>query len=158
MFSSISGLYPLDDCSTLPTAALVTVSDLQTWSDVPWETESPSIQNIYPRCPHYHIWGNSYHFCFAGHLFYGSFVLRRPHFLLYYLISSTSLMAQTVKLLPAMRETWVWSLGQEDPLEKEMATHSSTRAWKIPWTEEPGGLQSMGLQRLGHFTFIFLSW
>ena len=59
-------------------------------------------------------------------------------------------MAQLVKNPPAMRETWVQSLGQEDPLEKEMATHSSTLAWKIPWMEEPGGLQSMGLQRLGH--------
>ena len=53
-----------------------------------------------------------------------------------------------VKHLPTMRETWVRSLGQEDPLEKEMATDSSTLAWKIPWTEEPGGLQSMGLQRV----------
>ena len=49
-----------------------------------------------------------------------------------------------------MWETWVQSLGQEDPLEKEMATHSSTLAWKIPWTEESGGLQSMGLQTVGH--------
>ena len=59
-------------------------------------------------------------------------------------------MAQTVKNLAAMQETWVQSLGQEDPLEKEMATHSSILAWRIPWTEEPGGLQSMGLQRVGH--------
>ena len=58
--------------------------------------------------------------------------------------------AQTVKRLPTMRETWVQSLGQEDPLEKEMATHSSTLAWKIPWTEKPGRLQSMGSQRVGH--------
>ena len=58
-------------------------------------------------------------------------------------------MAQTVKRLPAMWETWVQSLGWEDPLEKEMATHSSTLAWKIPWTEEPGSLQSMGSQRVG---------
>ena len=57
-----------------------------------------------------------------------------------------SLIAQLVKNLPAMQETWVWSLGQEDPLEKEMATHSSILAWRIPWTEEPGRLQSMGLQ------------
>ena len=57
-------------------------------------------------------------------------------------------MAQTVKNLPAMQETWVRSLGQEDPLEKEMATHSSILAWKIPWAEEPGRLQSMGLQRV----------
>ena len=55
-----------------------------------------------------------------------------------------------VKRLPAMRETWVRSLGGEDPLEKEMATHSSTLAWKIPWTEEPCRLQSMGSQRVGH--------
>ena len=60
------------------------------------------------------------------------------------------LMAQMVKRLPAMRKTQVHSLGQEDPPEKEMATHSSTLAWKIPWTEEPGRLQSMGLQRVGH--------
>ena len=55
-------------------------------------------------------------------------------------------MAQTVKHLSTMRETWVQSLGQEDPLENEMATHSSSLAWKIPWTEEPGRLPSMGLQ------------
>ena len=58
--------------------------------------------------------------------------------------------AQTVKRLPTMQETWVQSLGQEDPLEKEMASHSSINAWKIPWTKEPGGLQSMGSQRVGH--------
>ena len=55
-----------------------------------------------------------------------------------------------VKRLPVRWKTWVQSLGQEDPLEKEMATHSSILAWKIPWTEEPGRLQSMGLQRVGH--------
>ena len=59
-------------------------------------------------------------------------------------------MAQTVKNLPAMQETWVRNLGWEDPLEKEMATHSSILAWGIPWTEEPGWLQSMGLQRVEH--------
>ena len=59
-------------------------------------------------------------------------------------------MAQTVKRLPAVQETWVQSLGREDPLEKEMTTHSSTLAWKIPWMEEPGRLQSMGSQRVGH--------
>ena len=62
----------------------------------------------------------------------------------------TSLVAQTVKCLPTMWETWVQSLGQEDLLEKEMATHSSILVWKIPWMEEPGRLQSMGLQRVGH--------
>ena len=57
-------------------------------------------------------------------------------------------MAQRVKHLPGMRETQVRSLGQEDPLEKEVATHSSTLAWRIPWTEDPGGLQPMRLQRV----------
>ena len=59
-------------------------------------------------------------------------------------------MAQTVKCLPTMWETWVQSLGQEDPLEKEMATHSSILAWRIPWLEEPVRLQSMGSQRIRH--------
>ena len=61
-----------------------------------------------------------------------------------------SLVAQAVKRLSTMQETWVRSLGREDPLEKEMAIHSSTIAWKIPWIEEPGRLQSTGLQRVGH--------
>ena len=59
-------------------------------------------------------------------------------------------MAQTVKPLPTMQETQFRSLGWEDPLEKEMATHSSILAWRISWMEEPGGLQSIGLQRVGH--------
>ena len=59
-------------------------------------------------------------------------------------------MSQMVKNLPAMQETQVQSLGQEDPLEKGIATHSSILAWKIPWTEEPGGLWFMGSQRVGH--------
>ena len=63
---------------------------------------------------------------------------------------TTSLVAQRVKHLSTMRETWVRSLGREDPLEEEMAIHSSTIAWKFPWTEEPGRLQSMGSQRVGH--------
>ena len=57
---------------------------------------------------------------------------------------------QMVKSLPIMRETWVLSLGREDSLEKEMATHSSALAWKIPWMEEPSRLQSMGSKRVGH--------
>ena len=79
-----------------------------------------------------------------------------------------SLVAQTVKCLPTMRETWVWSLGQEDPLEKEMATHSSNLAWKIPWvwvnsgswwwTGRPGVLWFMGSQRVGHDWVIELNW
>ena len=68
-----------------------------------------------------------------------------------------SLVAQLVKSPPAMQETWVWSLGREGPLENGMATHSSILTWRIPWTEEPGRLQSMGLQRVGHSwaTFFF---
>ena len=58
-------------------------------------------------------------------------------------------MAKSVKNLPAMRETWVQFLGREDLLEEGMATHSSVLAWRIPWTEEPGGLQSVGSQRVG---------
>ena len=65
-----------------------------------------------------------------------------------FLVSSSSLVAQTVKRLPAMQETQVQSLVWEDPLEKEMVTHSSTLAWKIPQTEGPGRLQAMGLQRV----------
>ena len=59
-------------------------------------------------------------------------------------------MAQTVKNLPVIQETWVQSLGWGDPLEESMATHSSILTWEIPWTEEPGGLQSMESQRVGH--------
>ena len=71
-----------------------------------------------------------------------------------------SLVAQLVKNLPAVQETWVWSLAWKDPLEKEMATHSSILTWRIPWTEEPGGIQSMRSQRVGHdcatsFHFLF---
>ena len=64
--------------------------------------------------------------------------------------SLASLVAQTVKRLPAMRETRVRFLGQEDPLEKEMTIHFSTLAWKIPWMEQPDRLQAMGLQRVGY--------
>ena len=61
-----------------------------------------------------------------------------------------SLVAQTINNLPAMQETWVQSLSEEDPLEEEIATHSSILGWRIPWTEEPDGLQLMGSQRVGH--------
>ena len=64
--------------------------------------------------------------------------------------SWASLVAQTEKNPPTMQETWAQSLGEEDLLEKEMATHSSILAWKIPWMEEPGRLKSMGSQRVGH--------
>ena len=79
--------------------------------------------------------------------FFKKGVLKRP-----------SLVAQRLKCLPAMQETWVRSLGQEDPLEKEMASHSSLLAWRIPWTEKPGGLQSTESQsqtRLSDLTFTF---
>ena len=68
-----------------------------------------------------------------------------------------SLVAQTVKNLPAVQEAWLWSLGREDSLKKGMATHSSVLAWRIPWTEEAGRLESMGLQRIRHYwlTHIF---
>ena len=68
-------------------------------------------------------------------------------FVLFLAFSRASLVAQTVKRLPTLWETRVRALGREDPLEKEMATHSSILAWKIPWTEEPGRLQSMGSQK-----------
>ena len=68
----------------------------------------------------------------------------------FYVYLFRSLVAQMVKRLSTVRDTWVRSLGREDPLEKEMAIHFSTIAWKIPWTEEPGRLQSMGSQRVGH--------
>ena len=64
--------------------------------------------------------------------------------------SLASLVAHLVKNLPVMQKTWVQFLGQEDPLEKEIATHSSIIAWEISWTDEPGELQSMGSQRVGH--------
>ena len=79
----------------------------------------------------------------------GFFTLSTLH-LSYFLLAWASLVAQIVKRLHAMQETQVQSLGHEDPLEKGMATHSSTLAWKIPWTEEPGKLQPMGLQRVRH--------
>ena len=72
-----------------------------------------------------------------------------------------SLVAQRVKHLPAVQETWVRSLGWEDPLEKKMATHSSILAWRIPWTEEPGGLESTGSQRVGDdwaTSLMYISW
>ena len=73
-------------------------------------------------------------------------------------------MAQRLKRLPGIQETWVRSLGREDPLEEEMATYTSIIAWRIPWREEPGRLQSMGLQRVGHggatslSLFTFMHW
>ena len=70
--------------------------------------------------------------------------------ILLYSYMGASLVSQTVRNPPAMQETQVWSLGQEDPLEKGMANHASILVWRIPWVEEPGGLQSTGSQRVGH--------
>ena len=78
------------------------------------------------------------------------FLIRDTDFLNISMPEDASLVAQMVKSLPAMQETWVRSLGREDPLEKEMATHSSILAWRIPWMKKLGGLQSTGLQRVGH--------
>ena len=72
------------------------------------------------------------------------------HYIMSKLYERASLVVQMVKNLPVMQETWVQSLGREDPLEEGMATHSRILAWRIPWTEEPGGLQSMGSQRVRH--------
>ena len=79
--------------------------------------------------------------CYSRHLALQNYVVPK---------GQAFLVAQTVKNLPAIQETWVSSLGQEDPLEKRTATHSSILAWRIPWTEEPGGLPFMGLQRISH--------
>ena len=87
--------------------------------------------------------GAFYWFTTLGCLLEAAHQLQLPLFLL-------GLMAQMVKKLSAMWQTWVRSLGQEESLEKGMATHSSILAWEIPWTEESGGLQSTGLQRVGH--------
>ena len=87
----------------------------------------------------------------------GTLLFLKPYFFYYTVtlwrhlpIPVKLLVAQMVKNLPAMQETQIFSLGQEDPLEKGMATHSSILAWRILWTEEPGRLQSMGLQRVRH--------
>ena len=74
---------------------------------------------------------------------------KKAFFVVGFIFIGSFLVAQMVKKLSAMQETWIRSLSQEDPLEKGMVTHSSILAWRTPWTEEPGGLQSMGLQRAG---------
>ena len=72
------------------------------------------------------------------------------HVFVYIKCQMASLVSQMIENLPVIQETWVQSQGQEDPLKKGMATHTSVLAWRIPWTEEPGRLQSMGSQRVGH--------
>ena len=95
-------------------------------------------------------------FCWVKILFFTH--IKHPCVLqsIYADISRASLVAQTVKRVPTMRESRVWSLGREDPLEKEMATHFSIHAQKIPWTEEPGGRQPMGSQRVGHDALMII--
>ena len=87
---------------------------------------------------------------FLGREFLVGFFTFSTLHLSYFLLAWASLVAQIIKRLPAVQETRVQSLGQENPLEKGIATHSSTLSWKIPWTEEPGRLQSIGLQRVRH--------
>ena len=95
----------------------------------------------------------SYHYTVSMNFTYSRYLMYMVSYnifmtALFYLWDS--LVVQTVKRMPAMWETQVQSLGREDPLEKEIATHASTFAWKIPWMEEPGGLQPMGSQKVGH--------
>ena len=85
-----------------------------------------------------------------GSLSIGALLILRCWLVWMFFLVQASLVAQRLKRLPPMRETRVRSLGQEDPLEKEMVTHSSILAWRIPWMEKPGRLQSMGSQTVGH--------
>ena len=107
---------------------LVTYSRILAWK-IPWLEEPGQLQSMESQSVG-HEWVTSHSLSFYN--LYGLFV------------------TQTVKHLPTMWETRVQSLGQEDPLEKEMATHSSILAWKIPWMKDPGRLQSIGLQKVGH--------
>ena len=124
---------------------MATHSSILAWK-IPWTEESGRLQSMGLQ-RFRHNWANGQthththtHTHFKDHCFlerlYQLFVL--------------SLVAQRLKRPPAMRETRVWFLDREDPLEKEMATHSSILTWRIPWMEEPGGLQSTGSQRFGH--------
>ena len=118
-----------------------------------------SVFEIHGNYPNDHYMINFIRILFAIEYFYFAVIWYSVHnmasllilHMLYILLAFwTSLVAQMVKHLPIMWEIWVQSLGQEDLLEKEMATHSSILAWKIPWMEEPGRLQSMGSQRVRH--------
>ena len=123
------------------------------WMEEPGRLQSMGLQRVR------HDWATSLHFTrFRAHpnpmwpylnlirpvkvLFLNKVTVTESHFWQHWI--GASCVAQSVKHLPAMQEAWVQFLGQEDPLEKEMATHSSILAWRIPWTEEPGGLQFMG--------------
>ena len=93
--------------------------------------------------------GSPYYLCFSQYFVPNFFVFPVAGFLKSRVVFGwASLVVQTVKNSPALQESWVQSLNREDPLEEGMAVHSSVLAWRIPWTEEPGGLQSMGSQRV----------
>ena len=100
------------------------------------------------RCMSFSYWGREPWFCWL--MWDGE---KMKGFVSCLKTGGAFLVAQKVKNLPAIQETWVWALGWEDPLEKGMATHSSTLAWRIPWTEEPDGLQSMGSQSWTRLNF-----
>ena len=106
------------------------------WTEKPGEPPAMGSERVG------HDWATNTHYC--------CIYKRHCIFHKYFKCQRTSLVAQMVKHLPTIQETRVQSLGEEDPLENEMAPHSSTLAWKIPWTEEPGRLQPMGSQRVGH--------
>ena len=96
------------------------------------------------------VWAKAWRVSGTVQLFGGRACQALSRSVLSIILTAGFLVPQTWKNLPAVQETWVWPLGQEDPLEKETATRTSILAWKIPWTEEPGRLQSTGLQRIGH--------
>ena len=144
LFSSSEDLYRGMELPTLPSR------DWACWGYASEESAEKMWWNIFDAQgirlmePHIHAY---YYIVYYNYLQLHSYMWLIMH---KYIIQWSSLVAQTVKNLPAMQEAQVWSLGRENPLEKGMATHYTILAWKIPWTEEPGGLQSMGLQRVRH--------
>ena len=127
---------------------MATHSSVLAWR-IPWTEEPGGLQSIGSQRV-VHDWGDLAHIAHShtSTLLLGSSPGEETGYPLQY--SWASLVAQTVKHLLAMWETWVWSLGWEDLLDEGMATHSSVLAWRIPGREEPGRLQSTGLQRVGH--------
>ena len=156
---SDSSVHPsLHDSSALPSSPTCSPR----LSDGPWSYHM-RVWLLTPRRPHVlsipvHVFGTgqvsaSSHLQQSLHFFLNKFLSYfriRFHFCDYFCKLIMPFMAQMVENLPAMQENQAWSLGQEDPLEKGMATHSSILAWRIPWTEECRELQSMGSQRVGH--------
>ena len=126
--------------------ACLIYSLIQTWSQLFFlEALVPQIQNGFRK----HSASRDTHYSWII-VVLGLFQWAKLDFIFICVCVRASLVTQTVKRLPTMWETCVQSLGREDPLEKEMGTHSSTLSWKIPYMEEPGGLQCMGSQRVGH--------